>query len=88
MIITSEEIEQEFFIPFKRDTYMLRRGMLGIKISFDGYELLALNTHTSYSNSKKFNSVHASQLKETEMILDEFRNKNVVLGCDLNIGKD
>ena len=88
MIITSEEIEQEFFIPFNRDTYMLRRGILGIKISFDGHELFVLNTHTSYSNSKKFNSVHASQLKETEVILDELRHKNVVLGCDLNIGKD
>ena len=53
MIITSEDIEQEFFIPFNRDTYMLKRGILGIKISFDGNELLALNTHTSYSNSKK-----------------------------------
>lgn len=88
MIITSEDIEQEFFIPFNRDTYMLKRGILGIKISFDGNELLALNTHTSYSNSKKVNSVHVSQLKETEMILDKFKNKTVVLGCDLNIGND
>ena len=88
MIVTSEDIEHEFFIPFNRDTYMLKRGMLGIKILFNRNELIVLNTHTSYSNSKKVNSIHVSQLKVIGAILNKFRNKTVVLGCDLNVGKD
>lgn len=83
MIITSEGIAQDFFIPFDKDTYMLRRGILGVKVLFDGNELIVLNTHTSYSNSKKINSTHVSQLKTIETTLDTFRNKTVVLGCDL-----